>query len=936
MDTLRVVWVGRRASGYLLTPALVLTSAHAVGREGDRCTVATLRGGRTAQCEVVWTPEGRAGSEDDRRAWDAALLRVTDADWDDRVSRLPPARWGRLVTERGDVPWETVGFPRRERLADGGPNPGHLRGVFSQVHRLADRTYALPADAGTRHGEPEAGRSPLRGLSGAALLSGDLVIGVVRGDATAAHGHLTAVKARELFTAPDFPACLATETGVTPVLEPVELQGLVEPRTPLPAPASPADLLHPRRAVVRLQGREDLLDAFTRWCLDAPAALRVLAGPGGQGKTRFAQALMARLAARGWAVAFLDHGRRAEAAVDALTAVRQPLLLVVDYADARRAHLRDVVEAVAARDQLTTPLKVLCLARSGRAVVEPLRRETSQAVRNLAAAAEVVTLPPPTLASPAGAYRAVRQDLAAQLGRLPRVPRTAAEGRPVDPPRDVTTMLDLQMRALLELLGGATPAAAAGTPLEEALLRHERAHWYGVARDHDLLPELTEDWQDRAVALATLCQPATEADRVDLLYRAPGWPGDRTLAGRAVRWLEHLLPRGAEPTADGAGWRPLEPDRLGEAHALAVCETSPYLLAHALTFEGAQDQATAVLTRVAERATGPDGAAWAARLSRVLVAALRHVEEGGDAWLRCARTVVRVVGAAGRPSTLRDPLDAVLAALPRLPLDRVDALLPDVRECGGRLHTAFAARRAALLSDAVQRAQALLEQAELLAAEPSRHDTAAEVVRQAREVLAGVVERGGDWHRAQGAARHLEARLHRAAGRTDEALASVEAAVTARTAVTQAGTARVADHAALAEAHALRAELLRTRYDAVRRKAADYPALERIAAVWEDAVRAQRRAAQADPERYEAHTATLLMSLGTALASAGEPGRAQRACEEAVVIRRRLAERFPHLYGEQLARDERRLQLLRATVLSVGLVDAGWKRLDRWLRRRFV
>src|SRR5215218_6811067 len=213
----------KMGSGYLVTERLVLTAAHVVFTDDGVAGSVTLRpvgaqrplGGR-----VVWPPE--------RGPVDAAVVEITEADW--RAPRLGPLRWGRLTGQAGRISCEAIGFPRVLREPDGTREPDHLDGHINPGTRLIGRRYDVHVDSAAPAVPTEADApSPWAGLSGAGLVTGELLIGVVVIDTPGfAERRLTAVPMGELAADPGFRGVLA-DHGDPLALESVELAGLFGP-----------------------------------------------------------------------------------------------------------------------------------------------------------------------------------------------------------------------------------------------------------------------------------------------------------------------------------------------------------------------------------------------------------------------------------------------------------------------------------------------------------------------------------------------------------------------------------------------------------------------------------------------------------------------------------------------------------------------------------
>jgi hypothetical protein len=89
-------------------------------------------------------------------------------------------------------------------------------------------------------------------------------------------------------------------------------------------------------------GRTDELGALMAWCEgDETDRLRLVTGPGGVGKTRLAVELAERMKKRGWASERIADGQEPVAVASLRAVTRARALLVVDYAETRRAKADD-------------------------------------------------------------------------------------------------------------------------------------------------------------------------------------------------------------------------------------------------------------------------------------------------------------------------------------------------------------------------------------------------------------------------------------------------------------------------------------------------------------------------------------------------------------------------------------------------------------------
>ncbi|MFD8593177.1 NACHT domain-containing protein [Streptomyces sp. NPDC059637] len=171
--TAAVLAGGRQGSGYLLTPRLVLTAAHVVDHVRARAAGATralVPGGRgETPCDIVWS------------AHDVALLLACgDLVRPGDSARFAPLRWG-VTSSLAPLPdCQAVGFPRAQRDADGRLESEQLIGTLKPGSGMIRGRYVLDS----AHGAPAGtgGGSPWAGMSGAAVFSGDALVGVVSTD----------------------------------------------------------------------------------------------------------------------------------------------------------------------------------------------------------------------------------------------------------------------------------------------------------------------------------------------------------------------------------------------------------------------------------------------------------------------------------------------------------------------------------------------------------------------------------------------------------------------------------------------------------------------------------------------------------------------------------------------------------------------------------
>lgn len=176
--TTRRAGAGRRGSGYRVRGDAVLTAAHVVSDAVSvRLRFLTEDGGVTElPGEQVWADS----------ASDLAVLQIADDAGTGRLSaaEISPVRFARITRP---VDCEALGFPRfRLRPDTASPAGGaptwyrdshHARGTTTPWSYL--RAGSLEISVDPPEYDPEPGRSPWEGMSGAAVWSNGCVIGVV-------------------------------------------------------------------------------------------------------------------------------------------------------------------------------------------------------------------------------------------------------------------------------------------------------------------------------------------------------------------------------------------------------------------------------------------------------------------------------------------------------------------------------------------------------------------------------------------------------------------------------------------------------------------------------------------------------------------------------------------------------------------------------------
>jgi Tetratricopeptide repeat/Trypsin-like peptidase domain len=257
----------RVGSGYVVAPGLVVTARHVLVPPGVDSHAVPERG---QACEVSLAGE--------TESWRPGLLRWRSENADVALvaapgvgDGLPPVRWGRLG---GGEPlrWAAAGYPSASR-DEQGRHLEHAWGMVSPI-TLSDVGKLGLSVASRVPGFRPGTKTEWSGLSGAAIVCGARVIGVVTEDPVTYNGSINDLRAEHWADDPD----LATELGDPLVLE--EVRG-----TPL-APGL-ADLWHFGLPDVppAFTGRDGDLDRIAQ-----TAGVVALHGLGGVGKSSVAAA----------------------------------------------------------------------------------------------------------------------------------------------------------------------------------------------------------------------------------------------------------------------------------------------------------------------------------------------------------------------------------------------------------------------------------------------------------------------------------------------------------------------------------------------------------------------------------------------------------------------------------------------------------------------
>jgi tetratricopeptide (TPR) repeat protein len=853
---------GRVGSGYFLSDGLVLTAAHLVRRRGSVCQVRPLGEGGWLRAEVVWRGQPPV---------DAALLRVA-SDGASAGLASPPAPLGRIATGRR-APCRLIGFPLAQEQASARklirdteeivgeiiPLSGHKSGYLN-VHVRG----SLPKRAPSR-------RSSWEGLSGAAVFSGDLLVGVAVSQVGRFLSRLQAVSMEAIVRRRAAAAALAGGGLDVTRLEAVEdaetsRRALREPYLTLPAqmsgasPTSPESLLlRPEFGIVPFHGREELLEELGRWCfLESDLSVILMTGSGGTGKTRLAAELCARMREHGWLGGFARPSASA-ADLTGLVELVSPLLIVIDDVEGRVEQAAAVVEGLA-ESASAPPARVVLTSRGSGEWLATLSSRVHPSPKAAAAlgAARFLALrgAEQSVVDRRSAFRAAVRAFA---GKLDAAANQVAMPDLSDSLYESTLFVHL---AALTVLGEtALPERSElRDHLLQSLLARERQYWRETAEAY---VDLDSQTLARAVAISSLTRADSEEEAVRLLRALPELADRRTAKTRRklARWLHDLYP--------GATFLPaLEPDVLADALISAAIDEAPELPSRLLRLASAAVSIRILVTLGRSAVAHPQvesalEQALAAHLQRAWKPALAAAQQLGDPLGRAFATTLerihdpelgRVVFDALPKQTVALRELAVVAARQAVDAARARPAGPERAEVvAGRLNNlSIRLREAGHLEESVEVAE--------------------EVVRRFRALR---TSEGEAFDPDLAMALTNGALSLGAVGRDDDALKAAQDSVAIRRRLATSKRRFVREMA-------LSLNNLSNRLGAVGHAK---EALETL----EEAVNHYHRVVDREPE-HEVELAMTLNNLSGRRAGAGQAEAALEASEEAVAILRRLAD----------------------------------------------
>ena len=329
--------------------------------------------------------------------------------------------------------------------------------------------------------------------------------------------------------------------------------------------------LRPEEEFVSFWPRPEL-DNLIGWTVSEEwAAIQLVIGPGGTGKTRLARKLVEKLTD-------LDVGLRywwvpPDAGEDVARMARDAeglVLVIIDYAEMRVGLQELLSKIISNSDRLT--MRILLLARGAGEWWEQLINRSGYRLREMLVAAPPILLEPVSdKFQQSEIFDQALVNFAAKLKAVcPEVENSLAEPEAV--------MLVIHAAALLAVLENGSAGHDASVPYSRSevlngLLRHEASYWQRTQATYGL--ELDTQMMRRAIAAACLVGADNESAAVALLSRLSGWADDSVR--RAVFWLRDLYP--VPQAVKGEEWvGGLQPDLVLEHLVVDVFTGQPDLI----------------------------------------------------------------------------------------------------------------------------------------------------------------------------------------------------------------------------------------------------------------------------------------------------------------------------------------------------------------------
>ncbi len=391
-------------------------------------------------------------------------------------------------------------------------------------------------------------------------------------------------------------------TAAPPETKP-PLIAVPEPNRPhdLGIPTPDSLLLRPESGVVPFHDyRRPLIDEILSWAMTPRPriAVRLQAGEGGTGKTRLMIEICRRLVRdQDWHAGFLSGGDGAAADLAAELACGKPCLIVMDYAETRRAEIVSLTRT-ALRLPSGPQIRIMLLAREG----GDWWGQLADGAADDPVVAGILRSP----STKTGPYRMTRQDVPENLRAevFTAALRALAQARGVPVPETAPPDLSVDHFGNVLLIHFAALARLRGfeahrdLELLDAALGHERYYWERLVGNTPDAETLLPAFEQALALLTLLGGTATATDTKAILRETPGCKGQApALHERLFDLLRRLYPQ-------AGGVSSLQPDLLGERLVARALSRDDELLDIALARRRtpqAVKHALTTLTRLANR-----------------------------------------------------------------------------------------------------------------------------------------------------------------------------------------------------------------------------------------------------------------------------------------------------------------------------------------------